>query len=353
RIVGDDVDLLAAQLLHDRLHARSLHADAGADRIDVAIARADRDLRARPRLARRRLDAHDLLVDLRDLHLEQLLEQALVRARQDDLRAARGLVDVDDERDDAVTGAVRLARDLIAHRQHRLGAAQVDDDVAALEAPHDAGDQLALAVLVLVEDVLALRLAHALQDDLLGRLGGDAAESLPGAIQLQELAVLRVLLLGLRLVLLVVENLKQQLVAHLGLEAVAGGVLQRHFLAARPFEDRGHDAAHRRHVRHRLEPLPGRHLIDDHDDLEQIDAPDLLVELGFHLAVQAEGALRGGQDRLLQRLDQHGSVDVLVFGDLVEDQAEGGTVVHEALRWNSRSQSGTRLAFWMSSMGIS
>ena len=40
-IVRHDVDLLAAQLLHDRLDARALHADAGADRIDVAIARAD------------------------------------------------------------------------------------------------------------------------------------------------------------------------------------------------------------------------------------------------------------------------------------------------------------------------
>src|SRR6185436_19485406 len=121
-----------------------------------------------------------------------------------------------------------------------------------------------------------------------------------------------------------------------------------------------------------------RHLIDDHDDLEQIDAAALLVELRLHLAMQAEGTLGGGEDRLLQRLDQHGSVDVLVFGDLVEDQAEGGTVVHEALRLlmgtlegspcppatdsarpsrasstrlNSRFQSGTRLAFWMSSMG--
>ncbi len=46
-VVGDDVDLLAAQLLHHRLHARALHADAGADRIDVAVARADTAILAR------------------------------------------------------------------------------------------------------------------------------------------------------------------------------------------------------------------------------------------------------------------------------------------------------------------
>src|SRR5262249_412102 len=37
----DDVDLLAAQLADDRLHARALHADARADRIHVALARVD------------------------------------------------------------------------------------------------------------------------------------------------------------------------------------------------------------------------------------------------------------------------------------------------------------------------
>ena len=40
----------------------------------------------------------------------------------------------------------------------------------------------------------------------------------------------------------------------------------------------------------------------------------------------AEGTLGGGQDRLLERLDQHGPVDVLVFGYLVEDQPQGGSI---------------------------
>ena len=53
---GHDVDLLAAQLLHDGLHARALHADARADRIDVRVAAGDGDLasarRARGRTRR-------------------------------------------------------------------------------------------------------------------------------------------------------------------------------------------------------------------------------------------------------------------------------------------------------------
>ena len=36
-VPGNDVDLLAPQLADDRLHARPFHADASADRIDIAL----------------------------------------------------------------------------------------------------------------------------------------------------------------------------------------------------------------------------------------------------------------------------------------------------------------------------
>src|SRR5262249_58725946 len=54
----DDVDLLAAQLADDGLDAGALHADAGADRIDVALARVDRDLGAVAGFADRAADHH-------------------------------------------------------------------------------------------------------------------------------------------------------------------------------------------------------------------------------------------------------------------------------------------------------
>jgi hypothetical protein len=108
-----------------------------------------------------------------------------VRARQDDLRAAGRLVDVLDVGDDAVAGAQDSRGDLLAHRQQRLGLAVVDldDDAAALEAADDAGHELALLVLVRVEHVLALGLADALDDHLLGGLGGDAAEAVLAELQ--------------------------------------------------------------------------------------------------------------------------------------------------------------------------
>ena len=57
-----------------------------------------------------------------------------------------------------------------------LGAAEIDDDVAELDALDDAGDDLAGAVLELLILALALGIADLLEDDLLGGLGGDAAE---------------------------------------------------------------------------------------------------------------------------------------------------------------------------------
>src|SRR5262249_23918697 len=57
----DDVDLLVAQLLHYRLHAGTPHADAGADRVDVAVVRRDGELGPAARLARRALHLDDAL----------------------------------------------------------------------------------------------------------------------------------------------------------------------------------------------------------------------------------------------------------------------------------------------------
>src|SRR3546814_10166736 len=57
-----------------------------------------------------------------------------------------------------------------------LGAAEIDDDMAELDALDDAGDDLAGAVLEFLILPLALGVADLLEDDLLGGLGGDAAE---------------------------------------------------------------------------------------------------------------------------------------------------------------------------------
>src|SRR5438874_2431976 len=76
----DDVNLLAAKLSDDGLHARAFHADARADRVNVALGRSDGDLRALARLAHGALDDDRAVVNLRHFHLEEAL---LGRLRRD------------------------------------------------------------------------------------------------------------------------------------------------------------------------------------------------------------------------------------------------------------------------------
>ena len=116
-------------------------------------------------------------MDLGDLELEQALEEALVRAADEDLRPARGAADLEHERLDVLADAVVLERRLLGRGEDRLDAlADVEDHRPRLDPVDRAGDELALAARELVEDRVALGLAEALQDDLLGGLGADAAE---------------------------------------------------------------------------------------------------------------------------------------------------------------------------------
>src|SRR6185503_16159662 len=149
-VPADDVDLLAAQLVHDVLDAAAAHADARADRVDLAVDRADGDLGAVARLAGQGLDLDRALADLRHLALEQPSDQLRVTAAEDDLHRAGRVAHLGDQRLDALADLVLLAGDLLAARHDALDAAEVDDHGAAFEAGDGAGDDRADPVLVLL-----------------------------------------------------------------------------------------------------------------------------------------------------------------------------------------------------------
>ena len=174
--VGNDVDLLAAQLVHDLSDAHAARTDARADRVDVLVVRRDRELGAVTGLARDGLDLDDAVDELGHLELEQPPHETGVRARHDDLRTLRRLAHLDDVRLHARAVVVPVARDLLGLRQQRLDPTEVEQRVARVGLLDDAGDDVAFAAGVLLVLHLALGLADALQDDLLRRLRGDAAE---------------------------------------------------------------------------------------------------------------------------------------------------------------------------------
>ena len=174
-VPGDDVDALALELVDDGLDAAPAHADAGADRVDARVVGDDGDLRPAAGIAGAGLDLDHAVVDLRHLHLEELLHELGRGAREEDLRPLRLAAHVLDVDADAVARPVALAADLLVAAQHRLARADVDDNVAVLLALHEAVDDRAGAILELLVLALALGLAHLLEDHLLGGLRGDAA----------------------------------------------------------------------------------------------------------------------------------------------------------------------------------
>ena len=142
-------------------------------------------------LARDGLELDDAVDDLGHLELEEPLHETGVRARHDDLRALGRLAHLDDVGLEAAAVVVVLVLHLLGLRQQRLDLAEVEQRVAGVGLLDDAGDDVALAAGVLLVLHLALRLADALEDHLLGGLRGDATEVVGRVVPLaRDVAVL-------------------------------------------------------------------------------------------------------------------------------------------------------------------
>src|SRR5579862_283223 len=188
RVPRDDVDLLAAELGDDHADARASRPDARADGVDALRVRLHGDLRAVTRLACDTFDRDETVRDLRNLELEQRLDQLRVAARQNDLRALRPAAHLCDHGLDARALLVALAVDLLRTRQQRLDLAEIDEHIVAIAGLlDDPGHDLADAVDVLVVHHLALGLADALEDHLFRRLRGDPAEALRRHLRARDL----------------------------------------------------------------------------------------------------------------------------------------------------------------------
>ncbi len=122
------------------------------------------------------LDGDGAVVDLGDFGLEEVLDERGRGAGDDDLRALGGAVDAEKDDADALADGELLEAGLLALGHAGFGFAEIEDDVHGLEALDGGVEDLSGAVAVLVEDGVALGFADLLEDDLLGHLGGDAAE---------------------------------------------------------------------------------------------------------------------------------------------------------------------------------
>ena len=174
-----DVDALAVQLVDDRLHARPLESDAGADRIDRVVAREHGDLRAAADFAGGRADLDDVLLNLGDLELEERLDEERVATAQNESRTLGRFLDALEHGANRLALVIVLAVILLAIRNDRFRFAELvehDDELAAFDLLHFAGEQVADARRELVANAGALALTNALNDSLLGGLHGGSPE---------------------------------------------------------------------------------------------------------------------------------------------------------------------------------
>src|SRR5260370_22246032 len=145
RIVGkfDDVDLLAAQLADDGLHAHALHADAGANTIDIAVPALHRDFGALSGFPGAVLDGNRAVVNFGNLLFEQPHDQLGGGARDHDAGALAGLVDGLNDAAHAVADAVIFEARLFLLGEAGFGFTEITHGVRAFDALDRAVHQLA------------------------------------------------------------------------------------------------------------------------------------------------------------------------------------------------------------------
>src|SRR5260370_31791128 len=124
----------------------TLGADASTNRVEARLCRRDRDLGTQSGLARDGTHLDGARFDLRNLSLEQAMDERSRRARNTDLRLSRIPLCIENHDEHGAAGMQELARDLLLRRHDTFGAAEVDVDGARLGAIDDPGGQLATSL---------------------------------------------------------------------------------------------------------------------------------------------------------------------------------------------------------------
>src|SRR5699024_9337591 len=164
----DDIDLLAAQLVYDRIDARSVHADAGAHRIHVRIVGPNGNLCSGACLSGNALDLHDSVLNFCYLGLKQTRYQLRMCTGYENLRSLRGVLNFQHIDLDALCGTENFTLYLLVLIQDAVHFSKVDADISSQVALYNTCYYLALFSEVLVIENLALLLADLLENDILG-----------------------------------------------------------------------------------------------------------------------------------------------------------------------------------------
>ena len=126
-VPANDVDLLAAQFVHDVTDTAAANPDASTHRVDLGVYRGDGDLGPIASLPGQRPNLNDPLANFGNLQLEQLPNVIRMRLSQQNANPANLLPYIQNHRPHALTRLMRLTWDLLATRHETLAPAEIHD----------------------------------------------------------------------------------------------------------------------------------------------------------------------------------------------------------------------------------
>ena len=176
--IFNDVNLFAAQLADNGLHAHALHTHASAHRVHIAIAGLDGNLGSLAGFTGTGPDDDRAIVNLRHFLLKQTLHQARIGPGNQHARVLARLIDGLNHRAHAFTHRKALETRLLFLRNAGFRFAHIDHQIGAFDTLYDAVHQFPDPVGKFHINIFALGLAHFLQNHLFGHLGGNPSQRL-------------------------------------------------------------------------------------------------------------------------------------------------------------------------------
>ena len=166
----DDVDVLVVEFAHDAVNPRSLHPDAGTDRVDAVVVAFHSDLGAFARQAHDALNADESVLDFGYFLFHQFCQERIVRPADDDRRVVVPHFHLFNDGADHFTLAEEVAPNhFVARQQQFFAGVVVDDQNFALQnlvhfAQNDGADQFGVPLVLFV-----LRQFHQARNERLTR----------------------------------------------------------------------------------------------------------------------------------------------------------------------------------------
>ena len=170
------INLFPLEFVDDALDAVAAQADAGPHRVNALLSGVDRYLAAKAGVPGDGFDFHGAVIDFRHFNLKEAFQHIPVAAGNQDFRAFGPVPHIQHIDLDALPLLVALGRHLLLRGHNGLGPAQVQvHGAVGFHLFHHAGDDVAPVLEEFLVEEFPFRFPQALQDYLLGGLGGDAA----------------------------------------------------------------------------------------------------------------------------------------------------------------------------------